>query len=132
MRGNFTLAGKAVIDKGQQSSRMGMIGVMKMRLFSLTLSVMLVASSSAFGQSMPAWKSYAQTGNPKDIVPSAGSDVSVAAWLGKKADTQNGRLQNPVINQRSITTGPLQLSDVGSSLGVAALDAASAVRSVGI
>ncbi|WP_408735353.1 hypothetical protein, partial [Gluconobacter albidus] len=103
-----------------------------MRVFPLIVAWTFLAVPSAFGQSMPLWKSATQTGNVRDLVLSAGSDNSVAAWLEKKADTQNGRLQNPVINQRSITTGPLQLSDVGSSLGVAALDAASAVRSVGI
>lgn len=129
---SFTLLQKSSIGTGDPSSRCDMTGAMKMRIFPLIVAWTFLAVPSAFGQSMPLWKSATQTGNVRDLVLSAGSDNSVAAWLGKKTDTQNGRLQNPVINQRSITTGPLQLSDVGSSLGVAALDAASAVRSVGI
>lgn len=78
---------------------------------------------SALAQSMPAWKSYMQTGNAADIVPSAGTDDSVAAWLAKKVDTQNGTMQNPTINQRAITTGPLQMSDIGAASGVAGTDA---------
>ncbi|KXV51673.1 hypothetical protein AD945_00050, partial [Gluconobacter albidus] len=51
---------------------------------------------------------------------------NLSVQLGDKANAINGHLQNPVINQRAITSGPLQMSDIGSSLGVAALDAASA------
>ncbi|KXV41887.1 hypothetical protein AD941_02400 [Gluconobacter albidus] len=105
---------------------------MKMRVFPLIVAWTFLAVPSAFGQSMPLWKSVTQTGSIRDLVLSAGNDNSVAAWLGKKADTQNGHLQNPVINQRAITSGPLQMSDIGSPLGVAALDAHSVVQSTGV
>lgn len=57
----------------------------------------------ALAQSMPAWKSYMQTGNTANIVPSAGTDNSVAAWLAKKVDTTNGQLQNPSIQGGSVS-----------------------------
>ncbi|MBF0892068.1 hypothetical protein HKD28_11715, partial [Gluconobacter sp. LMG 1744] len=95
--------------------RIGMTVAAKTRLFPLLLAGAMLAPCSAFAQSMPLWKSYTQTGNIRDIVLSAGNDNSVAFWLGEKADTQNGRLQNPVINQRVLTTGPLQMSDIDTN-----------------
>ncbi|MBF0889795.1 hypothetical protein HKD19_14830, partial [Gluconobacter sp. LMG 1745] len=85
------------------------------RLFPLLLAGAMLAPCSTFAQSMPLCKSYTQTGNIRDIAPSTENDNSVAFWLGKKADTQNGRLQNPVINQRVLTTGPLQMSDIDTN-----------------
>lgn len=61
---------------------------------------------SALAQSMPAWKSYMQTGNISDIVPSAGTSDSVAAWLAKKVD----------------------VTRIGAASGIAPLDAMGAVR----
>ena len=71
-----------------------MTGVMKMRLFHLILAGALLAAPSAFAQSMPFWKSYTQTGNLRDIIPSAGNDNSVATWLGKKIDVTGGKATN--------------------------------------
>ncbi len=111
---NFTRIRKTVIDKGQQPSRICMTGVMKMRLFPLILSVALLATTPAFGQSIPSWKSVTQTGNVRDLVLSAGSNNSVAAWLGKKADTTNGQLQNP-----SMRGGSASGTDISAAVAVA-------------
>ena len=60
-----------------------------MRLLHLTLALAFLTAPSAFGQSMPSWKSATQTGNLRDLVLSAGSDNSVAAWFGKKVDVSS-------------------------------------------
>lgn len=67
---------------------------MRWRAMHLVIACALVSAPSAFSQSMPAWKSSLQTGNIKDIVPSAGGDNSVAAWLGKKADVLSCRTRD--------------------------------------
>lgn len=67
---------------------------MKKILLALTA---LAIPSMAEAQSIPEWKSYQQTGNPADIVPSAGTPNSVASWLGRKTDVINGTQTNPTI-----------------------------------
>ncbi len=67
---------------------------MRVRAMHLVIAGALVSAPSAFAQSMPSWKSSLQTGNIKDLVPSAGSDNSVAAWLGKKADVLSCRTRD--------------------------------------
>lgn len=52
----------------------------------------------AFAQSVPDWKSYLATGNQSDIVRSTGTADSVSAWLGKKADVNNGSLNSVTLN----------------------------------
>ena len=89
MTRNFTPTQKSAIDRRQHPPRIGMTGVMKMRLLHLTLALAFLTAPSAFGQSMPSWKSATQTGNLRDLVLSAGSDNSVAAWFGKKVDVSS-------------------------------------------
>lgn len=75
---------------------------MKYILLALTA---LVIPSIAEAQSIPAWKSYQQTGNPADIVPSAGTPNSVAQWLGKKVDVTGGTSENQTVNTPKIIGG---------------------------
>lgn len=62
-----------------------------MSMRKILLPLFLLLPTSALAQSWPSdWKSYTQTGNPADIVPSTGTDNSVAAWFEKKVDVTNG------------------------------------------
>ena len=70
----------------------------------------------AFSQSIPDWKSYQSTGNPADMVRSAGTADSVAAWLGKKVDVTDGTLTNPTLTGGVETTSP---SDKPGAAGTA-------------
>ena len=96
MTRNFTPPQKSAIDRRQPFPQLGMAGVMKMRLLHLTLALAFLTAPSAFGQSMPSWKSATQTGNVRDLVQSAGNDNSVAAWLGKKVDVSSINRPNGV------------------------------------
>lgn len=60
----------------------------------------------AFSQSIPDWKSYQSTGNPADMVRSAGTPDSVAAWMGKKVDVENGNLDSPTLTGGVEKTAP--------------------------
>lgn len=73
---------------------------MKKILLALTA---LSIPSIAGAQSIPPWKSYQQTGDPSDIVPSAGTPGSVAQWMGKKVDVSSGTLTSPTITGGIIT-----------------------------
>lgn len=75
---------------------------MKKILLALTA---LAIPSIAMAQSIPAWKSYQQTGNPADIVPSAGTPNSVAQWLGKKVDVTGGASTGQTLNSPTINSG---------------------------
>jgi len=86
MTRNFIPARKTVITGWQPSLWIGMTVAAKTRLSLLFLAGTLLAAFPVFAQSMPSWKSYTQTGNLRDVVPSAGNDNSVAAWFGKKVD----------------------------------------------
>lgn len=75
---------------------------MKKILLALTA---LAIPSMAEAQSTPPWKSYQQTGNPADIVPSAGTPDSVAQWMGKKVDVTGGASNDQTLKTPSITGG---------------------------
>lgn len=68
----------------------------------LLLATMLFPSFS-FAQSIPDWKSYMATGNPVDIVPSAGTANSVSAWMGKKVDINNGKSTNQTLESPTVS-----------------------------
>lgn len=65
----------------------------------------LLLPFSAHAQSVPDWKSYTETGNPADIVLSAGTSNSVAAWVGKKVDTSGGQSTNQNLVTPTISGG---------------------------
>lgn len=72
-------------------------------------------TSAAEAQSWPStWKSYTQTGNPADIIPSTGTSNSVAAWFEKKVDVSSGTLTSP-----TITGGAITGANVGASTSTA-------------
>lgn len=94
---------------------------MKKILLALTA---LAIPSMAEAQSIPGWKSYQQTGNPADIVPSAGTPNSVAQWMGKKVDVDNGTSTNqtlttPTISNPSVSGG----TSNGQTINAASLTA---------
>ncbi|MBF0859797.1 hypothetical protein HKD24_11290 [Gluconobacter sp. LMG 31484] len=90
---------------------------MKYRYLSLLLCVF---PATVLAQSMPSGVcSYRATGNPACIQ----SAPNVAAWQKLKTDVENGKLNSPTINQRSITTAPLQQSDVDAVNGVLGIHA---------
>ena len=70
-------------------------------------AALFLTPSLSYAQSMPTWKSYLTTGNTADIVPSAGTSDSVAAWLAKKIDTNNGVATNLTIHSGSISSAVL-------------------------
>ncbi|MBV1833097.1 hypothetical protein [Novacetimonas pomaceti] len=85
------------------------------------LCAILMAPVAAHAQSMPAWKSYTQTGNPANIVPSAGTTDSVAAWIAKKVDTSSGTSTNQALTTPAITGG----TSTGQTLNSATVNAVS-------
>ena len=84
----------------------------------LLAAVLTVTPSLAMAQSMPAWKSYMATGNTADIVPSAGTSDSVAAWLAKKVDTTNGTASGLTITNGSATGTDISAAYASSTFPV--------------
>lgn len=83
-----------------------------MKMITALLTSSFFISTNAMAQSVPPWVSYQSTGNPSDMVRSAGTPDSVATWMGKKVDVKDGSSTNQKITNPTITGGTASGSSI--------------------